>query len=80
MISPSTVMDPDACPWDERLRFVVDTMREMSLQVDPQEMNRSYRRRIRQILPVDRTLFAFPPRPPATPGSGSRDRAPGSGR
>jgi sigma-B regulation protein RsbU (phosphoserine phosphatase) len=42
--------------WRERLAQVVATMREMSGQTDPQEMNRAYRARMRQLLPVDGSL------------------------
>lgn len=37
----------------KRLQHVIDTMREMSLQTDPQEMVRSYVRRMQSMLPVD---------------------------
>ncbi|RPI89194.1 MAG: stage II sporulation protein E, partial [Planctomycetaceae bacterium] len=30
--------------WQERLAMIVETMREMSLQTDPQEMVRAYAR------------------------------------
>jgi sigma-B regulation protein RsbU (phosphoserine phosphatase) len=39
--------------WREQMAFVVATMREMSSQTDPQEMNQAYRRRMRTVLPVD---------------------------
>ncbi len=39
--------------WQARLAQVVETMREMSRQTDPQEMNRAYRARMRHLLPVD---------------------------
>jgi sigma-B regulation protein RsbU (phosphoserine phosphatase) len=42
--------------WREQLAYVVATMREMSSQTDPQEMNRAYGRRMRAILPVDGSL------------------------
>jgi len=42
--------------WEERLATVVATMREMSLQDDPQAVVRSYGARVRQLLPVDRWL------------------------
>lgn len=38
---------------DDRLRLVVDTMREMSLQTDPQEMVRAYAARMRCLMPTD---------------------------
>jgi phosphoserine phosphatase RsbU/P len=39
--------------WEERLATVVATMREMSLQDDPQAVVRSYGARTRQLFPVD---------------------------
>jgi sigma-B regulation protein RsbU (phosphoserine phosphatase) len=42
--------------WQEQLAYVVDTMREMSRQTDPQEMNRAYRERVRRLIPVDASL------------------------
>jgi sigma-B regulation protein RsbU (phosphoserine phosphatase) len=39
--------------WQARLAQVVETMREMSRQTDPQEMNRAYRARMRHLLPLD---------------------------
>jgi phosphoserine phosphatase RsbU/P len=38
----------------KRLALIVDTMREMSLQTDPQVINRIYAQRMRQILPSAR--------------------------
>jgi sigma-B regulation protein RsbU (phosphoserine phosphatase) len=48
-------LDSDA-DWCRRLNAVIQTMREMSRQTDPQEMVRSYARRMQQLLPVDRRL------------------------
>jgi sigma-B regulation protein RsbU (phosphoserine phosphatase) len=42
--------------WREQMDFVVATMREMSSQTDPQEMNQAYRRRMRTVLPVDGSM------------------------
>lgn len=42
--------------WKERLRTITETMREMSLQTDPQEMVRLYAQRIRSLLEVDRSI------------------------
>ncbi|MFO0919368.1 MAG: GAF domain-containing SpoIIE family protein phosphatase [Planctomycetaceae bacterium] len=39
--------------WCQRLNAIVHTMREMSRQTDPQEMVRSYARRMQQLIPVD---------------------------
>lgn len=40
--------------WQDRLRFIVDMMRTMSLQSDPQELVRAYSARVRQLMPADR--------------------------
>jgi sigma-B regulation protein RsbU (phosphoserine phosphatase) len=42
--------------WQERLAYIVDAMRDMSLQTDPQEMVSSYGARVRRLLPVSRWL------------------------
>jgi sigma-B regulation protein RsbU (phosphoserine phosphatase) len=39
--------------WQKRLDYVVETMREMSTQTDPQTMVQAYGRRIRKVLPSD---------------------------
>src|SRR5881394_2892655 len=43
-------------PWPERLAYVLDTMREMSRQTDPQRMVQAYSARMRQIVKSDRSL------------------------
>jgi len=43
-------------PWPERLAYVLDTMREMSRQTDPQRMVQAYSARMRQIVRSDRAL------------------------
>jgi sigma-B regulation protein RsbU (phosphoserine phosphatase) len=40
-------------PWQQRLAFIVDTMRELSEQTDPQLLVQAYGRRMRQALPSD---------------------------
>jgi sigma-B regulation protein RsbU (phosphoserine phosphatase) len=47
-------LDPDQ--WQARMQFIVQTMREMSRQEDPQAMVRSYGTRMRQIMPADRWI------------------------
>jgi sigma-B regulation protein RsbU (phosphoserine phosphatase) len=42
--------------WCKRLNAVIQTMRELSRQTDPQEMVRSYARRMQQLMPVDRRI------------------------
>jgi sigma-B regulation protein RsbU (phosphoserine phosphatase) len=42
--------------WRQRLGLIVEMVREMSLQTDPQEMVRSYAGRIRRLLPSDRSI------------------------
>src|SRR3954467_655084 len=41
-------------PWEERLAAVVEMMREVSREVDPQAMALSYYARVRQFIPSDR--------------------------
>jgi sigma-B regulation protein RsbU (phosphoserine phosphatase) len=43
-------------PWQQRLASIMETMREMSRQTDPQEMVRAYVRRVRRIWPADRNI------------------------
>src|SRR5438552_2810081 len=42
--------------WKDRLAIIVETMRDMSRQTDPQEMVRAYGRRVRLLYPADRFL------------------------
>src|SRR5258707_293493 len=48
--------DGEITDWRERLRLIVETMREMSSQTDPQEMRRAYAERVRRIIPTDASL------------------------
>jgi len=54
--------DLSNCRWlisadhEQRLRAVVEMMREVSRQTDPQQMVQVYSRRVRQILPADGSL------------------------
>ena len=43
-----------AVDWRHRLDLIIEMMREMSLQTDPQAMVRAYGKRIRQIMPANR--------------------------
>ena len=57
MAHPPGVFDLSSdTPWEQRLAFAVDTMREISRQTDPQEMVQTYGRRMRLVMPSDRTL------------------------
>lgn len=52
-----TGLNPDLSDnWCRRLNAIIQTMREMSRQTDPQEMVRAYARRMQQLMPVDRRL------------------------
>jgi len=51
----SPPIDP-AGDWKQRLALVIDTMRDMSRQTDPQEMVRAYGERIRPLFPDVRRL------------------------
>lgn len=42
--------------WQDRLSLIVETMRELSRQTDPQAMVRAYGSRMRQLLPTDRMI------------------------
>lgn len=42
--------------WRSRLRIIVDIMRDMSMQTDPQAMVREYGRRVRALWPADRLV------------------------
>jgi sigma-B regulation protein RsbU (phosphoserine phosphatase) len=42
--------------WQTRLHEIVETMRELSSQTNPQEMVRNYGRRIRQMFPADKFI------------------------
>ena len=42
--------------WNRRLAAIVNTMKEMSRQTDPQEMVRTYVKRMQQMMPVDRRI------------------------
>jgi sigma-B regulation protein RsbU (phosphoserine phosphatase) len=48
--------DPPDGDWRQRLALIVETMREMSRQTDPQAMVRAYGVRVRQLIPADRRL------------------------
>lgn len=39
--------------WEDRLKHIVETMRELSRQSDPQALVRTYSERIRRLMPVD---------------------------
>jgi sigma-B regulation protein RsbU (phosphoserine phosphatase) len=43
-------------PWQERLAYVMDMMRDMSSQNDPQKVVALYGQRIRKLIPMDRTM------------------------
>jgi phosphoserine phosphatase RsbU/P len=51
-----TADKPNGEDWRERLAVIVDMMRDLSLHTDPQEMVRAYREKIRQILPISRSI------------------------
>ncbi len=53
--APPTVR-PERMDWQRRLTLVIDSMRELSLQTDPQVAVRSYAVRARQLTPSDRLV------------------------
>ena len=42
--------------WQERLKSIIEAMREMSLQTDPVQMVKAYGTRVRQLMPADRWI------------------------
>lgn len=56
MIANADVLDLGRGDWQQRLAIIVEMMREMSRQTDPQEMVRAYGRRIRRVLPADLSM------------------------
>ena len=43
-------------PWQDRLKFVIETVRVLSALTDPQEMVLNYTKRVRLLMPVDATV------------------------
>jgi sigma-B regulation protein RsbU (phosphoserine phosphatase) len=56
MSAPRGLFDELAHDWRERLDLIVETMKEMSRQTDPQEMSRAYGKRMRTLRPTDRSV------------------------
>ncbi|HEY7156731.1 MAG TPA: PP2C family protein-serine/threonine phosphatase [Gemmataceae bacterium] len=54
MSESAGLFDKVAHDWQERLALIVETMKEMSQQTDPQEMSRAYGKRMRSLRPTDR--------------------------
>ena len=52
IVPAQMLLDLDS-PYDDRMSFIIDTMREMSRISDPQELVRVYGSRMRQVLPID---------------------------
>ncbi len=50
------LFDELAKNWRERLDLIVETMKEMSRQIDPQEMSRAYGKRMQSLRPTDRMV------------------------
>ena len=50
------LFDEVAHNWRERLDLIVETMKEMSRQTDPQEMSRAYGQRMQTLRPIDRRV------------------------
>ena len=54
--APPPAAAPPASDWDLELGEIYETMREMSLQTDPQEMVRAYGRRMKRVFPTQRRV------------------------
>lgn len=52
----ATHFDLGSMPWKDRLAFVVETMREISHQTDPQRLVQAYGKRIQKLIPSDRYI------------------------
>src|SRR5579871_4455981 len=50
------LFDDVARDWRERLDIIVEMMKDMSRQTDPQEMSRAYGKRMQKLRPVDRRV------------------------
>ncbi len=50
------LFDEVARDWRERLNLIVEMMKEMSRQTDPQEMSRAYGKRMQRLRPADRRV------------------------
>jgi len=50
------LLDTSTANWRQRLDLIVDTMRAMSSQTDPQAMVREYGKSIRKLLPLDGSM------------------------
>lgn len=50
------LFDEVARDWRERLDLIVETMKEMSRQTDPQEMSRTFGKRMQTLRPTDRMV------------------------
>jgi sigma-B regulation protein RsbU (phosphoserine phosphatase) len=55
MPSPPAIFDRQG-RWQDRMALIVETMREMSCQTDPQAMVRVFGKRARELLPIDRNV------------------------
>ncbi|HTU20141.1 MAG TPA: PP2C family protein-serine/threonine phosphatase [Gemmataceae bacterium] len=56
MEAPVGLFDEVAHNWQERLDLIVETMKEMSRQTDPQEMSQAYGKRMQTLRPIDRRV------------------------
>ena len=50
------LFDDDTRDWRHSVKIIDEAMREMSLQTDPQAMVRAYAQRVRQMMPIDRSV------------------------
>jgi len=50
------IFDGGTGDWRQSVKLIDETMREMSLQTDPQAMVRAYGKRVRQMMPIDGSI------------------------
>ena len=49
-------VEKDIAPWQEKLAFIVETMREMSLQTEPQAMVNAYAAKMEKLYPAEKRI------------------------
>ena len=56
MTRTHSILNDEKAPWRDRLDFIMETMREMSLQTDPQAMVKAYVAKMEKLLPADKRI------------------------
>lgn len=56
MIDGKGTLETELAPWQEKLAFIVETMREMSLQTEPQAMVKAYAAKMGKLYPAEKRI------------------------